>query len=240
VAGAKRQAESLRLLVAPFLLRRLKTDVTTTMAPTAAGGRTTRRRPFSSRQSGSGDAPQGSEEDDDDDDDADSGSGGGAFQRFGTNGAGSGAGGSAGGGSGGRRRSPPRCLAQLPPKTEQVLFCKLTSAQRRLYEEVLQSKEMAAVLDGRARSFRVITLLRKVWPLKGGGGGVPKPVPDCVAALALGLSLPFRKPLCRQAFVSSARTFIVLLLDRHTQSSATEPPPTPSVLCLRRPAYMCS
>lgn len=146
VQAAKRQAESLRLLVTPFLLRRLKKDVMTTSTGVAASSNST----TAASASGS------------------------AFQKFAMS-------------SGSRRsstagrhdhneqqrsqgsslpQSPQQqqqsSLSQLPPKSEQVLFCKLSPAQRRLYEEVLQSKEMKAVLDGRAKSFRVITLLRKV------------------------------------------------------------------------------
>jgi len=149
VQAAKRQAESLRLLVTPFLLRRLKKDVMTTSTGVAA-----------SRASATVASASGS-----------------AFQKVAI-GSGSGVMSNAGRqdhhGQQKSSQSPPlqsqqqqheqqqSSLSQLPPKSEQVLFCKLSPAQRRLYEEVLQSKEMKAVLDGRAKSFRIITLLRKV------------------------------------------------------------------------------
>lgn len=143
VQATKRQAESLRLLVTPFLLRRLKKDVTTTAPPSAASA-------------AGASAAAGS-------------TSGSTFQKFAVSGSSSSA-------TGRHSHASPvdddsqqqqqqqqqQSLSQLPPKSEQVLFCKLSPAQRRLYEEVLQSKEMKAVLDSRAKSFRIITLLRKV------------------------------------------------------------------------------
>jgi DNA excision repair protein ERCC-6 len=40
--------------------------------------------------------------------------------------------------------------AQLPTKTEQVLFCRLTPPQRDAYMRLLRSKEVADVIEGRA------------------------------------------------------------------------------------------
>ena len=125
VATAKSCAETLRMLIAPFLLRRLKRDVTIVGDGPAPG----------ESGDGAGDADGG-----------DSGPGvaaGGVDPStatgLGTNG-----------------------VARLPSKTEQVLFCRLTDSQRELYERVLDSDEMAAVLDGRIQSFRMITFLRKI------------------------------------------------------------------------------
>ena len=106
--AAKAQAASLRLLVEPLLLRRLKKDVTQT-------------RP--------------------EDQDEDGGGGGGGGERRGRPGGGAFAqfarGGSAGGGGGGDSgREMGDNVARLPPKTEQVLFCRLSRAQRALYEQV--------------------------------------------------------------------------------------------------------
>lgn len=42
----------------------------------------------------------------------------------------------------------------LPPKTEQVLFCRLSSHQRDIYKKYLDSMEVSDVLKGEARAFR--------------------------------------------------------------------------------------
>lgn len=42
----------------------------------------------------------------------------------------------------------------LPPKTEQVLFCRLSSKQKELYQQFLDSSEVTQVLVGEARAFR--------------------------------------------------------------------------------------
>jgi hypothetical protein len=52
--------------------------------------------------------------------------------------------------------------AQLPTKTEQVLFCRLAPRQRDLYARYLRGREVADVLAGRAAGFRAITVLRKI------------------------------------------------------------------------------
>ena len=43
---------------------------------------------------------------------------------------------------------------ELPKKTEQVLFCRLSSKQREAYMRVLRSSEVEAVLAGRLPAFR--------------------------------------------------------------------------------------
>jgi DNA excision repair protein ERCC-6 len=53
-------------------------------------------------------------------------------------------------------------ILPMPPKTEQVLFCKLTRRQRLLYREVLASPEVRLILEGKARHFRTISTLRKL------------------------------------------------------------------------------
>ncbi len=67
---------------------------------------------------------------------------------------------------------------KLPPKTEQVLFCRLTSEQRRIYEKYLSSDDVNRILqygarDERGRCFRAISILRKLCNhpqlLRGGG-----------------------------------------------------------------------
>ncbi|XXH04832.1 hypothetical protein Hte_011254 [Hypoxylon texense] len=52
--------------------------------------------------------------------------------------------------------------ADLPKKTEQVLFCKLTPMQRDAYEMFLNSKEMDGILKGTRNSLYGIDILRKV------------------------------------------------------------------------------
>ncbi|KAL3319299.1 DNA excision repair protein ERCC-6 [Cichlidogyrus casuarinus] len=51
---------------------------------------------------------------------------------------------------------------QLPGKREQVLFCRLTSQQRRLYEQFLDSGTCASVLAGRGNLFSALITLRKL------------------------------------------------------------------------------
>lgn len=50
----------------------------------------------------------------------------------------------------------------LPKKSEQVLFCKLTQPQREAYTLFLQSKEMNAILSKTRQSFYGIDVLRKI------------------------------------------------------------------------------
>ncbi|OJD19026.1 hypothetical protein AJ78_00977 [Emergomyces pasteurianus Ep9510] len=52
--------------------------------------------------------------------------------------------------------------ADLPKKSEQVLFCKLTKIQRSAYEAFLGSNEMASILRGRREALYGIDLLRKI------------------------------------------------------------------------------
>lgn len=53
-------------------------------------------------------------------------------------------------------------ILPMPKKTEQVLFCKLTAAQRALYRGVLSSPEINLIVQGKASHFRAISVLRKV------------------------------------------------------------------------------
>lgn len=52
----------------------------------------------------------------------------------------------------------------MPGKTEQVLFCKLSKRQRKMYEAYLQSDEVQNILRNRGstQSFRPIITLRKI------------------------------------------------------------------------------
>lgn len=52
--------------------------------------------------------------------------------------------------------------ADLPKKSEQVLFCKLTQPQREAYERFLKSEEMGAILARTRQSLYGIDILRKI------------------------------------------------------------------------------
>ena len=61
-----------------------------------------------------------------------------------------------------RRKDEVNAHLQLPEKTEQVLFCKLSDMQRAIYKDVISSSEVQAVIDKRIPAFRAITTLRKL------------------------------------------------------------------------------
>ena len=52
--------------------------------------------------------------------------------------------------------------ADLPKKSEQVLFCKLTKPQRAAYEAFLASDEMKSILNGRRQVLYGVDILRKI------------------------------------------------------------------------------
>ncbi|KAI9147969.1 DNA repair protein rhp26 [Paramyrothecium foliicola] len=52
--------------------------------------------------------------------------------------------------------------ADLPEKTEQVLFCKLTEGQRGAYETFIKSEEVSAILSRQRQSLYGIDILRKI------------------------------------------------------------------------------
>ncbi|RFU35856.1 hypothetical protein B7463_g497, partial [Scytalidium lignicola] len=52
--------------------------------------------------------------------------------------------------------------ADLPKKSEQVLFCKLTKSQREAYERFLASDEMTSILNHKRQSLYGIDILRKI------------------------------------------------------------------------------
>ena len=52
--------------------------------------------------------------------------------------------------------------SDLPHKTEQVLFCKLTSFQRRLYENYLMGPEVRGILEGKRNALAGIDGVRKI------------------------------------------------------------------------------
>ncbi|XP_037074446.1 DNA excision repair protein ERCC-6-like, partial [Pollicipes pollicipes] len=51
---------------------------------------------------------------------------------------------------------------QLPTKNEQVLFCRLTDAQRTMYQEYLQSDSLRRILQGRLKVFVGLIAMRKI------------------------------------------------------------------------------
>ncbi|KAJ5175327.1 DNA repair protein rhp26 [Penicillium canariense] len=52
--------------------------------------------------------------------------------------------------------------ADLPQKTEQVIFCKLTQEQRTIYKRFLESNDMMSIMRGRRNSLFGIDILRKI------------------------------------------------------------------------------
>jgi DNA excision repair protein ERCC-6 len=60
------------------------------------------------------------------------------------------------------RRVKRDVLPQLPKKTEEVLLCKLTDEQRKMYETFLGSPEMRMVLGGRKKLLFAVDVLRKI------------------------------------------------------------------------------
>jgi DNA excision repair protein ERCC-6 len=52
--------------------------------------------------------------------------------------------------------------SDLPQKSEQVIFCKLTQLQRKIYRRFLNSEEMASIVKGKRNSLYGIDILRKI------------------------------------------------------------------------------
>ncbi|MBE7179663.1 MAG: DEAD/DEAH box helicase family protein, partial [Terriglobus roseus] len=52
--------------------------------------------------------------------------------------------------------------ADLPKKTERVLFCRLTKLQRDSYQKFLDSEEMTSIIDGKRNALYGVDILRKV------------------------------------------------------------------------------
>lgn len=61
-----------------------------------------------------------------------------------------------------RKKDDLAQVANLPPKTEQVLFCPISTKQRTIYEQVLDSDEVKKVIARRIPAFRAINQLRKL------------------------------------------------------------------------------
>ena len=60
------------------------------------------------------------------------------------------------------RRMKADVAKDLPQKTEQVLFVKLTDSQREVYRRFLEGREVKAILDGRRHVLYGIDILRKI------------------------------------------------------------------------------
>eukprot|EP00891_Asterochloris_glomerata_P001490 jgi/Astpho2/1490/fgenesh1_pm.00026_%23_10_t len=60
------------------------------------------------------------------------------------------------------RRRKADVNAQLPQKTEQVLFCKLSKEQRDIYRSYLSSKEVEEIVQGDKNALAGIDILRKI------------------------------------------------------------------------------
>lgn len=61
-----------------------------------------------------------------------------------------------------RQKKDIQEVNRMPGKTEQVLFCRLTSKQRSLYEDYLSSDEVLGVMRGAVQLLKCITVLRKI------------------------------------------------------------------------------
>lgn len=60
------------------------------------------------------------------------------------------------------RRMKADVNAQLPKKTEHVLFCSLTAEQRSVYRAFLASSEVEQILDGSRKALYGIDVMRKI------------------------------------------------------------------------------
>ncbi|KAF9997720.1 DNA repair protein rhp26, partial [Modicella reniformis] len=60
------------------------------------------------------------------------------------------------------RRMKIDVASDMPKKSEQVLFCKLTPPQRAAYEDFLKSNEMTSIQEGKRHSLYGIDLVRKI------------------------------------------------------------------------------
>jgi DNA excision repair protein ERCC-6 len=60
------------------------------------------------------------------------------------------------------RRMKADVASDLPRKSEQVLFCKLTAVQRKAYEEFIGSNEMESIFAGKRQVLYGVDILRKI------------------------------------------------------------------------------
>ena len=61
-----------------------------------------------------------------------------------------------------RQKKDVKEVNRMPTKTEQVLFCRLSTKQRSLYEEYLSSDEVLGVMRGSVQLLKAVTVLRKI------------------------------------------------------------------------------
>lgn len=61
-----------------------------------------------------------------------------------------------------RKKDDLISVTNLPPKTEQVLFCQISPRQREIYLNIIESSEVKAVMERRMMAFRAINTLRKL------------------------------------------------------------------------------
>jgi SNF2 family DNA or RNA helicase len=61
-----------------------------------------------------------------------------------------------------RQKKDIKEVNRMPSKTEQVLFCRLSSKQRSLYQEYLASDEVMGVMRGSVQLLKAVTTLRKI------------------------------------------------------------------------------
>ncbi|KAF9190782.1 hypothetical protein BGZ50_009833 [Haplosporangium sp. Z 11] len=60
------------------------------------------------------------------------------------------------------RRMKVDVASDMPKKSEQVLFCKLTPPQRCAYQDFLKSNELASIIDGKRHALFGIDIVRKI------------------------------------------------------------------------------
>ncbi|XP_074152201.1 DNA excision repair protein ERCC-6 isoform X2 [Sminthopsis crassicaudata] len=80
-----------------------------------------------------------------------------------------------------RMKSDVKMSLSLPDKNEQVLFCRLTDEQRKVYQNFIDSKEVYNILNGEMQVFSGLVALRKICnhpDLFSGGPKIIKGVPD--------------------------------------------------------------
>ncbi|KAF6108586.1 ERCC excision repair 6, chromatin remodeling factor [Phyllostomus discolor] len=61
-----------------------------------------------------------------------------------------------------RMKSDVKMSLSLPDKNEQVLFCRLTDEQHKVYQNFIDSKEVYRILNGETQIFSGLTALRKI------------------------------------------------------------------------------
>ncbi|XP_072483563.1 DNA excision repair protein ERCC-6 isoform X3 [Notamacropus eugenii] len=80
-----------------------------------------------------------------------------------------------------RMKTDVKMSLSLPDKNEQVLFCRLTDEQRKVYQNFIDSKEVYRILNGEMQVFSGLVALRKICnhpDLFSGGPRIIKGIPD--------------------------------------------------------------